>query len=151
MKKKLKKSNMGIVGLRETLQRKAILQYLSNVNEHPTVKEIHSALKKDIPNLSVATVYQNLKILTKYCIIKEINIKNMPSRYDANIENHYHIICQSCGNIKDFNYPVFTEIENVAGHLFNYEVYSHSLEIYGVCEKCQSDKAYWSKYEYKYY
>jgi len=131
------KTIMESIGLRRTPQRRAILEYLSSVDNHPTAKTIYNVLKKYIPNLSLATVYQNLNILIKNNSLKEIKIKKMPSRYDFNTENHYHIVCESCGEIKDFNYPVFHEIENVASQLFNYEVYSHSLEVYGICKGCQ--------------
>lgn len=97
MRRKLKKTSIEILGLRQTSQRKAILQYLFSTDDHPTAKVIYNVLKKEIPNLSLATVYQNLKILVRKNIVKEINIRNMPSRYDSNTINHYHIVCQSCG------------------------------------------------------
>src|SRR5699024_2122979 len=108
-----------------------IINYISSNQNHPSATIIYHSLKKKLPKLSLSTVYQNLDALKKNGVIKEITIKNGPNRYDINTNNHYHIICQSCGKVRDFNYPVLHEIEKVASSVFDYEIYTHSLEIYG--------------------
>jgi len=77
MNETLEKKNimMKLNGVRQTSQRRATLQYLSSTNSHPTANKIYNILKKDFPKLSLATVYQNLKTLTKNNVIKEISVK----------------------------------------------------------------------------
>ncbi len=46
--------------IRMTSQRYAILEYLATDGNHPTANEVYEYLKDDFPNMSVATVYNNL-------------------------------------------------------------------------------------------
>lgn len=52
-------------GVRMTPQRHAILEYLYDTMDHPTADDIYKALEGKFPNMSVATVYNNLRMLTQ--------------------------------------------------------------------------------------
>ena len=45
-----------------TPQRHAILSYLMNSMTHPTADEIYRALSPEFPSMSVATIYNNLRL-----------------------------------------------------------------------------------------
>ena len=64
---KLKQNN-----IRMTSQRIAILEFLSTDGNHPTANEIYQALKDKNPNMSIATVYNNLLFFEKAGILKEV-------------------------------------------------------------------------------
>jgi len=49
-------------GVRITPQRFAVLEFLVNAKSHPTADEIYKALEGKFPNMSVATVYNNLRV-----------------------------------------------------------------------------------------
>src|SRR5690625_6845304 len=49
-------------GVRITPQRKAVLKYMIETEEHPTADDIFKALSNEYPNMSVATIYNNLKL-----------------------------------------------------------------------------------------
>lgn len=53
-------------GVRITPQRQAIIRYLIASHSHPTADEIYQALSPDFPNISVATIYNNLRVFKKY-------------------------------------------------------------------------------------
>ena len=48
---------------RKTKQRDAILRVLRNTKTHPTVQWIYDQVRSEIPNISMGTVYRNLKYL----------------------------------------------------------------------------------------
>ena len=50
---------------RMTKQRKLILEVLRNTNTHPTADWIYEQVKKEIPNISLGTVYRNLRLLSE--------------------------------------------------------------------------------------
>ncbi len=125
-------------GVRITPQRQSILQYLIEADSHPTADEIYQSLSPQFPNMSVATVYNNLKVFKETGLVKELTYGDASSRFDFETHNHYNIICYQCGKITDFHYPRLDEVEQLAQHVTSFSVTHHRMEIYGVCPECQS-------------
>lgn len=123
-------------GVRITPQRHAILEYLINSMSHPTADEIYKALEGKFPNMSVATVYNNLRVFREVGLVKELTYGDSSSRFDFSTTDHYHAICEKCGKIVDFQYPGLNEVEQFASHVTNFKVSHHRLEIYGLCSEC---------------
>src|SRR5690625_3469740 len=126
-------------GVRITPQRHAVLEYLMNSMSHPTADEIYKALEGKFPNMSVATVYNNLRVLREVGLVRELTYGDTSSRFEPNMSDHYHVICNSCGKIVDFQYPVLNEVESLAEQITDFDVSHHRLEIYGVCKECQEE------------
>lgn len=125
-------------GVRITPQRHAILEYLIATESHPTADEIYKSLADDFPNMSVATVYNNLRVFRNAGLIKELTYGDASSRFDFVTHDHYHIICDECGTIVDFHHPGLEEVEHLASHVTGFKVNSHRLEVYGTCPTCAS-------------
>ena len=125
-------------GVRITPQRHAILEYLIETMTHPTADDIYKALESKFPNMSVATVYNNLRVFREAGLVKELTYGDNASRFDFITSKHYHVICSSCGKIVDFHYPGLDEVEHVAAQVTNFEINSHRMEIYGTCPECQA-------------
>ncbi|WP_407681757.1 peroxide-responsive transcriptional repressor PerR [Pseudalkalibacillus salsuginis] len=124
-------------GVRITPQRHAILEYLIQTMSHPTADEIYKALEDKFPNMSVATVYNNLRVFKGAGLVKELTYGDSSSRFDCVTTDHYHIICEDCGKIVDFSYPGLDEVEDVAKHVTGFKVVNHRMEVYGTCPECQ--------------
>nr|WP_239544660.1 peroxide-responsive transcriptional repressor PerR [Virgibacillus halotolerans] len=125
-------------GVRITPQRHAVLEFLLNSMTHPTADEIYKALESKFPNMSVATVYNNLRVLREIGLVRELTYGDSSSRFDCSTTEHYHIICDVCGKIVDFHYPSLDEVESLAEQVTGFDVSYHRLEIYGTCEKCKA-------------
>lgn len=123
-------------GVRITPQRHAILEYLISSDSHPTADEIYKALEHDFPSMSVATVYNNLRVFRNVGLIKELTYGDASSRFDFVTHDHYHIICEHCGKIVDFHHPGLEEVEHFASHVTGFKVNTHRLEVYGTCPEC---------------
>nr|WP_156889795.1 peroxide-responsive transcriptional repressor PerR [Planococcus lenghuensis] len=126
-------------GVRITPQRHAILEYMIHTMTHPTADEIYRALEKTFPNMSVATVYNNLRVFREAGLVKELTYGDSSSRFDFVTHDHYHIICNDCGKIVDFHYPGLNEVEQLASHVTGFQVNSHRMEVYGVCSDCMEN------------
>nr|WP_170008647.1 peroxide-responsive transcriptional repressor PerR [Bacillus fonticola] len=124
-------------GVRITPQRHAILDYLVQSMSHPTADDIYKALEGKFPNMSVATVYNNLRVFRESGLVKELTYGDASSRFDFVTTEHYHVICDSCGTIVDFHYPGLDEVEHIASHVTGFQVRHHRMEIYGVCGSCR--------------
>lgn len=132
---RLKEANVRI-----TPQRFAILEYLILNDTHPTADEIYQELVSRFPNMSVATVYNNLRMLTKLGMVKEMSFGDQSSRFDFASTEHYHAVCSNCGKVEDIYYPGLDAVEQVAADLTGFSIESHRLEVYGLCPKCQEEK-----------
>ena len=123
-------------GVRITPQRHAILEFLIQSMIHPTADDIYKALENKFPNMSVATVYNNLRVFREAGLVKELTYGDSSSRFDFVTNDHYHIICDACGKIVDFHYPGLDEVEHLASHVTGFKVNNHRMEIYGTCPTC---------------
>ncbi|WNR45501.1 peroxide-responsive transcriptional repressor PerR [Paenibacillus roseipurpureus] len=123
-------------GVRMTPQRYAILSYLLDSMTHPTADDIYKSLESKFPNMSVATVYNNLKVFIESGLVRELTYGDNSSRFDADMTDHYHAVCEVCGKISDFEYPPLSDIESTAARQTGFQVGGYRLEIYGVCPDC---------------
>ncbi|QST00557.1 peroxide-responsive transcriptional repressor PerR [Pontibacillus sp. ALD_SL1] len=125
-------------GVRITPQRHAVLEFLIDSMSHPTADEIYKALESKFPNMSVATVYNNLRVFREIGLVRELTYGDSSSRFDCNTSEHYHAICNNCGKIVDFHYPSLDEVESLAEQVTGFDVSNHRMEVYGICEECKS-------------
>lgn len=87
--------------MRYSHQREMIYDYLASSFEHPTAEMVYESLKADIPNLSLGTVYRNLKLLESMGKIRRVTTLQNVERYDARCGDHAHFVCECCGKVKD--------------------------------------------------
>ncbi|WP_028550037.1 peroxide-responsive transcriptional repressor PerR [Paenibacillus sp. UNC451MF] len=127
-------------GVRMTPQRHAILAYLLNTMTHPTADEIYKSLAPRFPSMSVATVYNNLKVFIEVGLVREMTYGDHSSRFDADMSDHYHALCEECGKLVDFAYKPLDDLEKTAGIETGFVVKSHRVEVYGICSDCASVK-----------
>ncbi|HEX7056730.1 MAG TPA: Fur family transcriptional regulator [Bacilli bacterium] len=123
-------------GVRMTPQRHAILSYLLNTKSHPSADEIYKALERKFPSMSVATIYNNLKVFIDSGLVRELTYGDDASRFDADMSDHYHAICEQCGKIVDFDHPPIKSVEEAALEQTGFQIKGHRLEVYGICESC---------------
>lgn len=120
---------------RITNQYQYIHDYLMSVHTHPTADEIYHAIQKDLPRISLATVYRNLKKMVKNGDAIQCTHKNI-THYDANIMEHHHFICRTCNTIYDIDKHAVTLNKNVLKKSMDAEVIRYESYIYGICKKC---------------
>lgn len=121
--------------IKNSRQREKILEMLRNTKSHPSAGEVYDAVREEIPNISLGTVYRNLAKLSDMGQILRLDIGCGTEHFDGDVSPHYHIVCRGCGKITD----VFEYAENlnrIAEKHFGGEIESHSLIFFGECEKC---------------
>ena len=125
-----------MTGVRMTPQRHAILSFLLDSTAHPTADDIYRALEDRFPSMSVATVYNNLKVFIEAGLVMELSYGDDSSRFDANTELHYHAQCDQCGKMVDFMHPPLTAVEETAAASTGFVIHGHRLEVHGLCKDC---------------
>jgi len=98
-------------GLSVTSQRLAIFEALAASREHPSAEQIHKAVRRRIPTLSLATVYKNLEALRSIGAVADVNPLHEQGRYEAALPGtgagrpHHHLVCVRCKTVRDLHDP----------------------------------------------
>ncbi|MBU0769673.1 MAG: transcriptional repressor, partial [Proteobacteria bacterium] len=71
-----------------TLQRKTILNILRQTNCHPSADELYELVRKQLPRISLGTVYRNLEVLAKTGLIQKLELGGTIKRFDWNPNKH---------------------------------------------------------------
>src|SRR4051812_7316536 len=91
--------------LRCTRQRAAVWSYLGSVECHPTAEQVYHAVRADVPNISLATIYKALEVLVEAGLAARVAGGPGPARYDGRREAHYHLRCEATGAVRDLPLP----------------------------------------------
>ncbi len=118
-------------------QREAIKEYLSRTEEHPTADTIYMDIREIYPNISLGTVYRNLKLLVDRGEIIRIIGMDESDRYDGNTHNHYHFLCNECKRVLDIEMEAIDSIIDLANKNFPGKVEGHVTYFYGKCNECK--------------
>ena len=82
-------------------KRNAILSYLRHTDQHPSAETVYAELKKEIPDLSLGTVYRNIALFKQQGLIQSLGNVNGVERFDGTVVPHVHFVCSVCGEIRD--------------------------------------------------
>ena len=123
---------------RNTRQRQVILEQLKQLKTHPTPAELYSIVRKRLPKISLGTIYRNLELLAGEKVIRKLDLGGAQSRFDADLDQHYHVRCQACNKVDDMPQTVDQQdLLKIAKQSFNgYEIFGHRLEFIGLCPPC---------------
>ncbi len=122
---------------RKTRQRMAIMEVLKGVRTHPSAGWIYDEVRKKLPHVSKGTIYRNLNVLEAEGAIIELNVDGVVGRYEIRQDNHYHFICEKCGQIFDLNEPIEAELNVKYAKKTGFKITHHQLEFRGLCKDCQ--------------
>jgi Fe2+ or Zn2+ uptake regulation protein len=88
-------------GSRFTPQRGEVWRYLASVEDHPTAEQVYRAVRRRIPQISLATVYNALEAFVSARIATKITSGDGSARYDCRGEDHYHLRDVETGEVRD--------------------------------------------------
>lgn len=117
-------------------KRDAIYEVLCSTKAHPSAEWIYSQVKQDIPDLSLATVYRNLKLFIDIGRAVSIAVVGGQARYDANTKPHPHFICTKCDAVIDIDCAGARVNTAEIEEDFGLKIQSQFLLLYGTCSEC---------------
>lgn len=127
------------VVLRNTPQRKLVLEVVRQSCDHPTAEIIFLRASKKAPKISLGTVYRNLAVLTELKEILKISSPHGPDHYDFNLEDHCHFLCKKCGEMCDIPLECSpSQSELHAPEKSGFDIYGHTLTYFGICPSCKN-------------
>ena len=123
--------------LKRSRQKVAILRVLRNTKSHPTATWIYDEVRKEIPSISLATVYRNLRLLQTRGEISGLDIAGDCKRFESNTHHHYHGKCDRCGQIFDIDESAGKRLELEIMQKTDFTISEYRLEFRGLCRNCR--------------
>jgi len=120
---------------RNTTQKIAILNYLKSVYTHPTAETVYQVVKKQLPAITLATVYRNLNQMAEQGEISRLEI-NKKYHYDAEMDEHQHCVCSKCSKIFDVHQDKFANESIKEIKQPGFKISAVEIVFLGVCTSC---------------
>ncbi len=129
-------------GSKLTPQRRETLKVIvENQGEHLNTEEIYELVRKDCPEIGLATVYRTLQLLEEMDIVSRINLDDGCSRYEIKTDDedhqHHHLICQKCNKIIEVKIDLLEELEREIEKEYDFDIKDHKVKFFGTCSECK--------------
>lgn len=122
-------------GIKPSVQRIAVMNYLLLHRTHPTADEIYHALLSELPTLSRTTVYNTLRVLVEQGAATQLTIDEHNVCYDADTSAHAHFLCTRCGRV--FDIPLLSKhLQALADLPQGFTTDQSALYFRGCCAEC---------------
>ena len=124
--------------LRVTAPRTAVL---SAVHDHPhaDTETLLAATRARLGSVSHQAVYDVLRVLTDAGLIRRFQPAGSVARYEARVgDNHHHLVCRSCGVVRDVDCAVGETPCLTASDGAGFEIDEAEVVYWGICPACQS-------------
>ena len=141
----LLKKNLREKGYKLTPQRRAIVDIImEKEGEHLTAEEIYDEVKRNCPDIGLATVYRTVLLLEEVGIIYKLDLNDGCSRYELVHNNeehrHHHLVCNECRRVIEVEEDLLDELENSIQESYGFKILDHSVKFFGICSECNKEK-----------
>ena len=116
-----------------TQQRRLLKKIIDSSDKHLTAEEIYAIAKQQMPEIAMATVYRNLRLMTDCGEIRRVKMYQGADFFDRTVMHHDHALCKLCGEIYDLPGHLKHTLEQALG----YEIDAYDLNIYYICPNCK--------------
>lgn len=123
---------LGTGGFRLTPQRESVYAVLLAKRDHPTAEEVFMRVKRGMPEISLATVYNCLDALVRCGLARQVNLDRGAARFCPNMREHGHFYCDGCNGIFDVDLPPQAGLALPKG----FQACSYTLAVHGLCPAC---------------
>lgn len=123
-------------GIRPSLQRIAIMDYMLSHKIHPTADQVYVSLLGVMPTLSKMTVYNTLQLFAERGAVLSLGVDPRHRRFDGDTSMHGHLLCGECGAVEDVFYTK-EQVEYIKGTMPEHQNCSIEVVYNGLCCRCQ--------------
>jgi Fur family peroxide stress response transcriptional regulator len=125
-------------GMAATHQRKIIFEAVVSSPAHYSPEQIYATVKRRIPSVSLATIYNNLRLFVENGLLREVTPHASTLRVDGNLESHHHLVCTRCKSVQDITCD-FVDFKRLARHApGGFDLTEPLIEVFGLCQRCSA-------------
>ena len=124
-------------GLAATHQREVVYEVVVASHGHHSPEQIYAAVRRRIPSISLATVYNNLRLFVERGLLREVTPHASTLRVDGNLEPHHHLVCSRCKSVQDIKVD-FIDLKRLSRQLPDgFDLTQPLVEVFGICRRCR--------------
>jgi Fe2+ or Zn2+ uptake regulation protein len=125
-------------GLAATPQRQVVYEAVVASHGHHSPEQIYAAVRRRIPSISLATVYNNLRLFVERGLLREVTPHSSTLRVDGNLEPHHHLVCSRCKSVRDIE-GEFIDFKRISRQLPDgFDLTQPRVEVFGICRRCRA-------------
>ena len=121
---------------RDTRQRRLVYAAVASSRSHPTAEAVHLQVRRQLPRVSLGTVYRNLQLLVTEGRLRAWT-RGRSVRFDADLTAHDHFVCESCGLLVDLERAPEALSSEKKLRARGYLIRERVLEFVGLCRNCR--------------
>jgi len=131
-------------GRKVTAQRQCIFKVLEQDVTHPSAEAVFEAARREMPTISLKTVYQTLHELVDLGEVASLDVGTGTVRFDPNVDvAHHHLVCGSCGMVRDHHASIagldgLDGLDGMATDVQGFEVRRAEVVFRGLCPNCRA-------------
>jgi Fur family peroxide stress response transcriptional regulator len=126
--------------LAATHQRKIIYETVMSLHGHPSPEVIYDKVKRKIPSISLATVYNNIRTFLESGMLREVSMHHGSLRVEPNGHAHHHLVCVRCKRISDLDAESLGPLK-IKVRPRGFRVTRIAVDVLGVCAECATREA----------
>ena len=128
-------------GERVTEPRRAVLQALTELPDHPTAEQVVTAVEARSGGVHRATVYRTLETLTALGIVTHVHVGHGGTAYHLAERQHLHAQCHHCGAVVDVPGDVLDGVRATLHEVAGFDLDPSHVALSGRCDTCRSTAA----------
>jgi len=124
-------------GIAVTHQRQILYEVMQGMEGHPSPEEIYAEVKRQVPSISLATVYKNIHLFVESGVLREVSLHHGSQRVEMNRDEHHHLVCSKCKSISDIDEKLLGVLPKRRKLACGFLVERYAVDVIGLCANCQ--------------
>jgi Fur family transcriptional regulator, peroxide stress response regulator len=127
-------------GLAVTHQRQVVYEAVVASHGHHSPEDIYATVRRRIPSISLATVYNNLRLFIECGLLREVSPHADTLLVDGNLKPHHHAVCSRCKSVQDIE-GEFINFKRLSRQVPDgFDLTQPLIEVFGLCRRCSVKK-----------
>lgn len=123
-------------GGRVTTSRRLLLHCLFERRAHRTAEELAAEVQASAPDVHLSTIYRNLEELERLGVVVHAHLGHGPATYHLASETHGHLVCESCGAMREAPEDLFESLARAAARDYGFTIDPRHFAVLGRCAAC---------------
>jgi Fe2+/Zn2+ uptake regulation proteins len=124
-------------GMAATHQRKVIFEAVVASPGHYSPEQVYAVVRRRIPSVSLATIYNNLRLFVEKGLLREVTPHPSTLRVDGNLESHHHLVCTRCKSVQDIAGDFIDFKRLIREAPGGFDLTQPLIEVFGLCQRCR--------------